>query len=398
VTSLGIVGVLVFVVGLLLSVMLHEAGHFLTARRYGVKVTQFFVGFGPTLWSRQRGETEYGVKAIPAGGFVKIIGMTSLEEVAPEDEKRAFYRLSAGRKTVVLAAGSTVHFIIAVLLVVGVTAVFGVPKEGSPSVAAISACVNDEAGSTSCTVSGAVPAPAKQAGLLPGDVVVAVDGVKTDSSEGLVAFVKARPGATVDLTVQRDGRTLVLPVVPAAVTRDGEQVGAIGVSLQASYVNERYGVVGTVQESGRTLGLILTGTWDTLTQKLGTITKVYTPERDPNGFIGVVGAGRISGEIAALEIPTSDKIANLFLLLAGLNLFVGIFNLLPLLPLDGGHIAVVFFEQLRDKARRLRGYTGELQRVDMNKLLPVTFAVVVLFAGFTLFLLGADIVNPITLN
>jgi len=397
VTLLGILGVLVFVVGLLLSVMLHEAGHFLTARRYGMKATQFFVGFGPTLWSRQRGETEYGVKAIPAGGFVKIVGMTPLEEVEPGDEDRAFYRQPARRKLVVLAAGSTVHFIIAVLLVLGVTAGYGVLKESSPSVAGVAECVSDQA-STECSAAGAVAAPAKKAGLLEGDVVRAVDGVEVTSSEQLVGAIKAAAGRTVRLTVEREGKQVVVPVAPEQVERDGKQVGAIGVTLQGKFVTERYGPVGTVKETGRTLGLLVTGTIKSLTEKLGTITKVYGPERDPEGFIGVYGAGRISGEIAAADVPAGDKAANLVLLLAGLNFFVGVFNLLPLLPLDGGHIAVVAFEQARDRLRRVRGYTGELQRVDMNKLMPVTFAVVVLFASFTVFLLGADIVNPITLN
>jgi membrane-associated protease RseP (regulator of RpoE activity) len=397
VTVLGTLGVLVFVVGLLVSVMLHEAGHFLTARRYGMKATQFFVGFGPTLWSRTKGETEYGVKAIPAGGFVKIVGMTPLEEVDPGDEDRAFYKQPAGRKTVVLVAGSTVHFLIAILLVLGVTAGFGVAKETSPTVAAVSSCVSDQP-SADCSVAGAVPAPALKAGLRAGDVVVKVDGTAVSSSEQLVTLVKASSGKAVQLTVERAGQQVVVPVVPASVTRDGAKVGAIGVSLQAGYVNERYGPVGTVKETGRTLELLVTGTWDTLTEKLGTITKVYGPDRDPSGFIGVVGAGRISGEIATAEVPTSDKVANLILLLAGLNFFVGVFNLLPLLPLDGGHIAVVWFEAVRDRIKRARGYVGEIERVDYNKLMPVTFAVVLLFAGFTLFLLGADIVNPITLN
>jgi membrane-associated protease RseP (regulator of RpoE activity) len=397
VTVLGVLGVLVFVVGLLLSVMLHEAGHFLTARRYGMKATQFFVGFGPTLWSRTKGETEYGVKAIPAGGFVKIVGMTPLEEVEPGDEDRAFYKQPARRKTVVLVAGSTVHFVLAVLLVFAVTAGFGVSKEDSPRIAAVSACVSDQP-SPECSVTGAVPAPAKRAGLQAGDVVRAVDGAAVSSAEQLVTAVKARAGQTVQVTVERDGRRLVLPVVPEEVLRDGKPVGAVGVNLQAEYVRERYGPVGTVKETGRTLGLLVTGTWDTLTEKLGSITKVYGPERDPEGFIGVVGAGRISGEIATAEVPTSDRVVGLILLLAGLNFFVGVFNLLPLLPLDGGHIAVVWFEAVRDRIRRARGYVGEVQRVDYNRLMPVTFAVVVLFAGFTLFLLGADIVNPITLN
>ena len=389
---------LAFIVGLLGSVMLHEAGHFLTARRYGMKATQFFVGFGPTLWSTRRGETEYGVKAVPAGGFVKIIGMTPLEDVEPGDEERAFYRQPARRKTVVLAAGSTVHFVLCLLLVAFAVTVFGVRKETPPTLSAVSACVADDP-DAKCGP-GSVPAPAKQAGLRAGDVVTAVDGVDVSGSSDLVTRVRSKAGQVVRLTVLREGQVLVVPVSPKSVTRPGadKPIGAIGVSIAANYEYQHYGAVGIVRETGSTIKLLVTGTIETLTHKLGTISKVYSPDRDPSGFIGVVGAGRISGEIATAPVSVTDKLNGIFLLLAGLNLFVGVFNLLPLLPLDGGHIAVVWYEQARDRMRRWRGYRGELQRVDMNKLMPVTLAVVVLFIGFTLFLLGADIVNPITLN
>jgi len=398
-TVLGFLGVMAFVVGLFVSIMLHEAGHFLTARRYGMKATQFFLGFGPTLWSRHKGETEYGVKAIPAGGFVKIVGMTPLEDVEPGDEDRAFYRQPARRKTVVLSAGSTVHFILCVVLVALSVTVFGVPKQTAPTLSAISECVANDP-DAECGTPGADTSPAKAAGLRPGDVVTAVGGTTITSSDQLVKQIKARAGKPVRLTVQRSGKPVTITVTPRLVTRPGATaaIGAIGVSVGANYENKHFGPVGIVRETGSTIKLLVTGTVQTLTNKLGTITKVYSPDRDPNGFIGVYGAGRISGEIAQAKAPTSDKVNNLILLLAGLNLFVGVFNLLPLLPLDGGHIAVVWFETVRDRLRRVRGYTGELQRVDMNKLMPVTFAVVLLFAGFTLFLLGADIVNPITLN
>jgi membrane-associated protease RseP (regulator of RpoE activity) len=395
---LGALGVLAFVIGLLGSVMLHEGGHFLTARRFGMKATQFFVGFGPTLWSTRRGETEYGVKAIPAGGFVKIVGMTPLEDVDPGDEERAFYRQPAGRKTIVLAAGSTVHFVLCLLLVAFAVAVFGVQRETSPTLTAISACVVDDPDATCAPT--AEPGPAKSAGLQPGDVVTAVDGVDVTGSKDLVTRVKAHAGREVRLTVLRKGQVVVVPVTPKQVTRPGTTtpVGAIGVSVLANYEYQHFGPVGVVRETGSMVKLLVTGTIETLTNKLGTISKVYGPDRDPGGFVGVVGVGRISGEIAQAKISVTDKLNSIVLVLAGLNLFVGVFNLLPLLPLDGGHIAVVWFEQVRDRLRRLRGYTGELQRVDMNKLMPVTLAVVVLFIGFTLFLLGADIVNPITIN
>ena len=397
-------GIVAFVVALLLSVMLHEAGHFLTARRYGMKATQFFVGFGPTLWSRRRGETEYGVKAIPAGGFVKIVGMTPLEEVDPADEPRAFYRQSAGKKAIVLAAGSTVHFILAILLVLGSALAIGKAVERSPGLAQIAPCVPVSAEQT-CDAPGALPSPAQAAGLRAGDVVTAVDGVPVDGLRAFVDRVRSSPDRPVAVTVERDGAVQQLTLTPVGVQRPSlddptrtEEVGAIGVQLQLRQATERLGPVEAVGHSVETMGLIVKGIATTFTEKLGTITKVYSPDRDPEGFIGVVGASRISGEVLASDETWGFKILGFLGLIAGLNFFVGVFNLLPLLPLDGGHLAVLGYETARDKVRRAFGYRGEVQRVDFTKLLPLTYAVVLLFAGFTLFLLGADIVNPITLN
>jgi membrane-associated protease RseP (regulator of RpoE activity) len=398
VNLLVVAGVLVFVVGVVGSLALHEAGHFFTARRFGMKATQFFVGFGPTLWSTRRGETEYGVKAIPAGAFVKIVGMTPLEEVEPGEEARSFYKHPTGRKTIVLAAGALVQFALCILLVLLVTAVIGVPEEDHPRVASVASCVDDK-GTGDCDVQGAVPAPAKEGGLRADDRVLFVDGTSVRSAAQLRAALQGKAGETVRMTIRRDDREFTVPITPKLVNRDGKAVGAIGVVIGYEFTMHHYGPVGIVRETGSTLKLFVTGTWDTFTEKLGTVTKLYSPDRDPSGFVGLYGAGRISGEVAAQEdVPLSFKVRDLLLLIAGLNLFVGIFNLIPLLPLDGGHIAVALYEQARDKVRRARGYTGELQRVDMNKLMPLTFAAVLVFAGFTLFLLGADIVNPITLN
>ena len=405
-----------FVVALLVSVTLHEAGHFVTARHYGMKATQFFVGFGPTVWSRQRGETEYGIKAIPAGGFVKIVGMTSLEEVDPADEHRALWRQPARQRAVVLAAGSTVHFILAVLLVLFASFAIGKVAERSPGIGAVSACVPTSAAAVEraalgdgpqCPAGASVPAPAQEAGLRAGDVVVSVDGVPT---EGVVEFleqVRGRADEPVQVVVDRDGTRSTIELTPVAAERrtlsttDGdavETVGAIGVVPQPRVTTERLGPVEALEQSGTTGVQMLEGIQRTVTEKLPSITKVYSEDRDREGFIGVVGAGRISGEVLASEETLSFKALQFVLLVAGLNLFVGLFNLLPLLPLDGGHLAVLAFEQARDKVKRMRGYTGELLRVDLTKLLPLTYAVVVLFAGFTVWLLGADIVNPIRIS
>ena len=404
---LVVLGFVAFVLALLVSVTLHEGGHFLMARRYGMKSTQFFVGFGKTLYSRQRGETEYGIKAIPAGGFVKIVGMTQLEEVDPADEKRAFWRQPPGQRTIVLAAGSTVHFIIAILLVLLSSLAIGKAVELQPGIGRVASCVTAAAGGA-CTDGGSLPSPAQAAGFLAGDTVVAVAGVPIAGTEALVRALRKYPSEQVVVSILRNGQPRELTVTPTAVSRPAldqqvgepiryERVGAIGILPEFRQGTERLGPIAAVQNSVTTGKAMVTGIVETFSEKLGTITKVYGPDRDPAGFVGVVGAGRISGEVIASEETAGIKVLSFLLLIAGLNLFVGVFNLLPLMPLDGGHLAVLFFEQARDKVRRLFGYTGALRRVDLNKLLPLTYAVVVFFAGFTVWLLGADIVNPIRL-
>ncbi|MGB8651866.1 MAG: site-2 protease family protein [Mycobacteriales bacterium] len=408
-------GVVAFVVALLLSVMLHEAGHFVTARRFGMKATQFFVGFGPTLWSRRKGETEYGVKAIPAGGFVKIVGMTPLEEVEPGDEDRAFYQQPAGRKAVVLAAGSTVHFLITIVLVFGTIATLGLPDPEAPVLLKPQHCLATTITSDTKTVpgdhvtsgacpAGSVPGVAEAAGFRAGDRVLSVDGTKVKTYTDFQKLIRAAAGKQVATVVERDGARRTLTFTPVQGTRPDlvdasktVQVGVIGIGGDQQTLRH-VGPLAAVPETGRAIGALVTGTVDSLTKKLGTITSVYGPHRDPGGLVGVVGVSRVSGEVFNAPVPFTTRLADFLLIVAGLNLFVGVFNLLPLLPLDGGHLAVVAFESARDRIRRARGYVGEVKRVDYNRLMPVTFAVVVLFAGFSLWLLGADIVNPIRIS
>jgi membrane-associated protease RseP (regulator of RpoE activity) len=408
-------GIVAFVVALLVSVMLHEAGHFLTARAFGMKATQFFVGFGPTIFSRTKGETEYGVKAIPAGGFVKIVGMTPLEEVDPGDEDRAFYKHPPGKKTIVLAAGSTVHFLISIILIFGTIVAFGVPDSTAPVLSRPADClalsitadvtvpssVRDKDGKCA---EGTVPGVAAAAGVKAGDRVVRAGGKDIATYVEFQKIIRASAGKDLEVVVDRDDTLRTLTMKPLLTTRpslteDGksEQVGAIGVAADLTTL-KHVGPVAAVKETGTTMKQLIIGTYESLTKKLGTITKVYEDDRDPTGFVGVVGVSRVSGEVFEAPVPFNARLVSFLFIVAGLNLFVGIFNLLPLLPLDGGHIAVVWFETVRDKFRRARGYAGEIKRVDYNRLMPVTLAVILLFAGFTIWLLGADIVNPIRLS
>ncbi len=414
-----LLGIVAFVLALLTSVTLHEAGHFLTARHYGMKATQFFAGFGPTVFSRQRGETEYGLKAIPLGGYVKIIGMTPLEEVAPGDEERVFYKHRPWPKFVVLVAGSTMHFVIAIVLVFISVATIGVPDPEAPVLTSSSAClftsitaaqIDDPKTNLDATPAngvcpaGTVAGRAKKAGFLAGDRVVSVDGTQVKTYVGFAKYIRAHAGVELHVTVKRASGTTVLTVTPLTTSRPSladktkqVSVGAIGIGQDGRVIRD-VSILGAVAETPKQIGTMVKGTYNTLVHKLGTIGGIYGKDRARDGFIGIYGAGRISGEVFAAPVPFKYTALGFLLLVASLNLFVGIFNLLPLLPLDGGHIAVIWFEALRDRIKRARGYVGDIVRVDYNKLMPLTLAVVAVFVGFTVWVLGADIVNPIRIN
>lgn len=421
------IGIVAFVVALLVSITLHEAGHWWTARRFGMKVSRFFVGFGPTVWSFRRGETEYGVKAVPLGGFAKIEGMTPLEEAEPArtpgaggdllgriegaapagglgagEADRAFYKQPAPRRAVVLAAGSVVHFLLAILLIYVVLVTLGTQRPSENRIGAVSGCVPVTFG-TSCAPSDP-PSPAKRAGLRPGDQIVRLDGTSVTTWADLTRRIREHGPGPVTLVVRRDGQELTLRPDLAAVQRDRvtgragtDRVGALGVGQGVEPVH--YGPLSAVPQTFVVIGRGLSGIWDTLTNRLGDVGQLFSDRRDPNGLVGVVGAARGSGDLLSRpDEPWSVRIGQFTLLVAGLNLFVGIFNLLPLLPLDGGHLAVLGFEQARDRLRRLRGYRGPLQRVDLMKLMPATYAVVAFMIALSVLILSADIVNPIRLN
>jgi membrane-associated protease RseP (regulator of RpoE activity) len=362
-------GVLAFVVALLVSVMLHEAGHFATAKLFKMKATQFFVGFGPTLWSRQKGETEYGVKAIPAGGFVKIIGMTPLEEVAPEDKDRTFMSKGGWQRFVVLVAGSTMHFIIALVLFFVLSVAWPTQSTGYATVGQVFACATPD--SNGDCPAGAQPAPAVGA-LQKGDVITAVNGkdVATTKSvmhdpgqaddgqqvqggpTGLIALVRNTSGP-ITLTIVRDGTSHDVTVTP--VVSDGTP--RIGFSPALDL--KRFGVLAAGANSFNLFGQTVVGSFKAMgavPHEVGQILSGKQKERsitsgDGATVTSVVGVAQLSGE-AFQAAGLSGGLATLINVTAAVNLFVGIFNLFPFLPLDGGHVAILGYEKTRDWWRR----------------------------------------------
>jgi membrane-associated protease RseP (regulator of RpoE activity) len=387
-------GVLVFVVGLLLSIMLHELGHFATAKHYGMKATRFFLGFGPTLWSVRRGETEYGVKALPAGGFVKIVGMTELEEIEPGDENRAMWRFPARQRAVVLAAGSFMHFVIAGLLCFGILVTVGdvtAPRE-TLTVAGVAKCLPAKPTVARCAPGDpAAPAYGK---LHAGDQITAVDGHAISSFQPLQRKLRASVGVPVLLTVIHHGVTRQVSVTPAPYHEHGKVLGKIGIGPE--YTNENVSVLGAVPRTFGQFGLLFKATAQRIARLPGEVPKVLHGEaRTANDPGSVVDIARVSGSIASsTSVPLSDRVANLLFLLAEVNFFVGVFNLLPLLPLDGGHLAILGFEKARGALYRVLG-RRDPGRVDLLKIMPVTYAVVAVFVSMSLLLLYAGIANPI---
>jgi membrane-associated protease RseP (regulator of RpoE activity) len=394
------IGVLAFVVALLVSVMLHEAGHFATAKLFGMKATQFFVGFGPTLWSRQKGETEYGVKAIPAGGFVKIIGMTPLEDVAPEDESRAFIKQGGWQRFVVLVAGSTMHFVIALVLLF--VLLIGWPSlvHGPAAVDSVQNCVtNSTAGDCG---KGAPPAPAKGR-LQKDDVIVAVNGQQvTKGGEQAASLIRdASASGAVDFTVERAGKTQHVLVNPVQV--DGQNRVGITITDAPSATAQRVGFAGAVTGSFTSFGQYFVASFKALGAVPHEVSSVLSGSKqartiDSSGGGGsqvtsVVGVAQISGE-AFKAGGFYGGVATLIGITASVNLFVGIFNLFPLLPLDGGHVAILGYEKLRDRWRRRRKLSVA-GPVDLAKLMPITYGALAIIVGVAVVVLYADIANPV---
>ncbi len=389
-----LLGWIIFLFALLFSIMLHEFGHFVTAKKFHMKVTQFFVGFGQTLWSTVRGETEYGIKALPAGGFVKIVGMTALEDVDPADEARSFRRQPGWQRMIVLAAGSFMHFLLAfVLLFILAVGIGQAMNSSSATIGAIEPCVPKS--DTAVTCAKTDPAsPAVKSGLRTGDKIIALAGHPVHNWNQLGAAIRAQPAGTpVTVTVLRDGHRLTLH--PALATIHGRKGSYLGISPVIVYPT--VGPVSAVRYAGSEFGQVVTGSVAALGDIPKAIPDLFAKDRSSTAggnVTSVVGAGEYTGEAFAAPVGWQAKVTVVLLIIISLNIFVGLFNLLPLLPLDGGHLAVVIYESIRSAiARVLRRPDPGL--VDMRKLLPVSVGVFALLVGFALLLILADLVNPV---
>jgi len=397
---MSVLGWITFLIALLVSVMIHEWGHYITAKKFGMKVTEFFVGFGPRLWSYRRGETEYGIKAIPAGGYCKISGMTPLEELPPEDEPRAFYRQKAWHRFVVLVAGSFMHFVIAVVLLILLAMAVGLPNDVKPTtkVDTVSACV--PASDTAACTAKDPESPAKKAGMKSGDQVVEFAGTKITSWEQLSNAIHKQKAGRTDVVVLRGGKRVTLHV-DLATTRGGTRESFLGMSPYAPPVTyTRQGPVDALKYTGTTIGQSLGAVGAVIVDLPAAVPHLFSADRasSPGGQAGsVVGAARVTGEVfAAKDASLQARISLVVLIVVSLNLFVGVLNLLPLPPMDGGHVAVLLYERVKVRIMRLRG-RPDPGPVDMNKLLPVTAVVLVLLVGLGVTLILADIVNPLKL-
>jgi len=432
-----VIGFILFLLALLFSIAWHELGHLSFAKLYNVRTTQYMVGFGKTLWSKQVGETEYGFKAVPLGGYIRMVGMVppgkdgrqkvtttamgvtgmfrniveetragDRSQVSPEDEGRQFYQLHPAKRIVVMMAGPVMNLILAVgifaILLVGI----GVPTP-STTVSQVNACVIPAAAAgqqqqTDCQT-GDAPTPAAQAGLQPGDEIVAFDGTPVTDWAQLTGLIRAAPNTTVALTYVRNGEQVTTnvalvenlrPVVDANGNQTGvEPAGFLGVSPTSPYTPQSFGAaigrtgdyIGAAAQAVVTIPARIPALWNSI---------VDSAPRDINTPVGIVGAGRIGGEILESDTTSKDKLVLFLNLVAGFNMALFLLNMLPLLPLDGGHILGAMIEWVRKGWAKFR-HKADPGPFDVAKLMPVAYVVALLFIGLTALTLVADIVNPV---
>lgn len=439
-----LIGVVLLVVGLAVSIALHEIGHLVPAKKFGVRVGQYMIGFGPTLWSRRIGETEYGVKALPLGGYISMAGMyppspdaTAIatsdttapaaagtagkagggffatmvqdarlandETLAGDDGRRAFYELPVWQRVIVMLGGPLMNLVLAVVLFAIVFSGIGV-QTATTTIAAVSECVLP-AGSTQTACAPGDPAsPAAEAGIQPGDVIVSVDGTDVDSFAAASAIIQAAPNRTLDVVVRRDGAEQTLRVTPMLAERevrgaDGAvttaEVGFVGMTATTEYVRQPIweGPEAALAQAGQVAGIM----WQLPARVYQTAADMIAGhDRDPNGPLSVVGVGRLAGEVAATDAPVLDRVSTLLGLLGSLNIALFVFNLIPLLPLDGGHIVVALWDGIKRAWAKLWRRPPPAP-VDATRLVPVTFVVVIALVVMGGILILADLINPVQL-
>lgn len=432
-TLMFILGILVFFVGLLISIGWHELGHLSTAKMFGIRVPQYMVGFGPTIWSRKKGETEYGVKAIPFGGYIRMIGMfppgadgrlearstspwrsmiedareQSFEELHPGDESRLFYTRKPWKRVIVMFAGPFMNLILAFGLFLTVLMGFGVQQQTNV-VESVSPCVIAQSEKRDECKASDDKSPAAVAGLKAGDKIVSFDGVRTDDWDTLSDLIRDSAGKNVAIVVDRKGQDLTLHAKIA--TNQVAKKDSTGAYVKGKWVEAGFlgfsAAEGVVQldfgDSMTWMGDHMADAVDSLAALPAKIPALWDAAfgdgpREPDSPMGIVGAARVTGEIATLDIPASQQLAMFVFLLAGFNLSLFLFNMLPLLPLDGGHIAGALWESLRrNLARVLR--RPDPGPFDVAKLMPVAYVVASIFICFTVLVLIADVVNPVRIS
>lgn len=432
-TLMFILGIALFAVGLLFSIAWHELGHLSTAKLFGIRVPQYMVGFGPTLFSRTKGDTEYGVKAIPLGGYIRMIGMfppgadgrlearstspwrgmiedarsAAFEELKPGDETRLFYTRAPWKRVIVMFAGPFMNLVLAVALFLVVLMGFGITQQ-TTTVGSVSQCVISQSENRDSCKKSDPAAPAAAAGLKAGDRFVSFNGVPTDSWNQLSDLIRANPGKDVPIVVERDGRDVALHARIATnqvAKKDGSgrivedqyvTAGFLGFSAATGVVKQDF------DESLTWMGDRIGEAAHSIAALPGKIPALWDAAfgdgpREADSPMGVVGAARVGGEIATLDIPPTQQLAMFVMLVAGFNLSLFLFNMLPLLPLDGGHIAGALWESLRRNVAKVlrRPDPGPF---DVAKLMPVAYVVAGVFICFTILVLIADVVNPVRIS